>query len=325
MKTCHLGAALPFSVAVLLATALLCRPQAAPSSSAPPTIPVHMVVTVEARHGTEIPQITGEDVMVYQNRSRDPVTEWTPFQGDRAGLELFLAVDEATSTSISSQFDDLRRFINSQPGATSIGIAYMRNGTVEILQRLTTDHALAAKALRLPLGDAGLSASPYESVVDLIKRWPGGTPGPGAERRRAVLMISDGIDALGGGGPQDPYVASALDRIQQAGVTVYAIYANTVGHYGHTFWRRNWGQNYLSQVSDETGGEAYFMGLETPISFSPYLDALASRLNHQYLLGFLARPGNKAGLQRVQLTTEVPNAQLVAADKVWVPLTGKGE
>ena len=82
-------------------------------------------------------------------------------------------------------------------------------------------------------------------------------------------MISDGIDRLGGGGPADSYVYSAVEQIQRAGVVIYAIYANAVGHYGHACWRLNWGQNYLSQVTDETGGEAYFIGLETPIAFSP--------------------------------------------------------
>ena len=324
MKNCDFERAWSLVIAVFLVSAATARPQAAPRSTSS-TVPVHMVVTVEARHGAEVPQVTQDDVLVYQGRVRDRVTEWTPFEGDRARLELYIALDEATSPTVAQQLDELRQFINSQPATTSIGVAYMRNGTVDIRQSLTADHALAAKAVRLPMGDAGISPSPYESIVDLLKRWPGEGGGPTADRRRAVLMISDGIDALGGGGPQDPYVASALERIQQAGATVYAIYANTVGHYGHTFWRRNWGQNYLSQVTDESGGEAYFMGLETPISFSPYLDALANRFKHQFLLGFLARPAAKAGLQKIELKTEVPNAELVGADKLWVPAGTKSD
>ena len=306
-----------FGIVFLVVGVPPARPQAA---SSPATVPVQMLVTVEGRHGAEVPEITRDDVMVYQGRNRDRVTEWMALQEDRAGLELFVAIDEACSPSLAQQLDEIRRFINSQPATTSIGVAYMRNGTVDVLQQLTTDHAQAAKSLRLPLGEPGLSASPYQSVVDLIKRWPGGSRD---WVRREVLMISDGIDRLGGGGPADSYVYSAIEQIQRAGVVIYAIYASAVGHYGHTFWRLNWGQNYLSQVTDETGGEAYFMGLETPIAFSPYLDALAHRLDHQYLLGFLARPGPKAGLQKVDLRSEVPNVDLVAADRVWVPAGGK--
>ena len=52
----------------------------------------------------------------------------------------------------------------------------------------------------------------------------------------------------------------------------------------------NWGQNYLSQISDETGGESYYLGFGAPVSFVPYLDDLTHRLTRQYLLTFLAKP-----------------------------------
>jgi len=37
------------------------------------------------------------------------------------------------------------------------------------------------------------------------------------------------------------------------------------------------------------------------------------------LLTFLAKPERKAGFQQVKLRTEVPNAELVGADRVYVP------
>jgi hypothetical protein len=42
-------------------------------------------------------------------------------------------------------------------------------------------------------------------------------------------------------------------------------------------------------------------------------------LAHQYLLIFLTKPEKKAGMRRVRLQTEVPNAELVAASQVYVP------
>jgi hypothetical protein len=276
-------------------------------------VPVHLVVTVEARHGKDVPIIHREDVMAYQGKERGTVTDWLPLQGDHAGLDFFVLLDDASNTSLGSQLDDLRQFILGQPAATSIGVGYMRNGTVDMVQNLTTDHAAAAKSLRLPFGTTGAFASPYLSVVDLLKRWPESAV------RREILMVSDGIDGYGGAGPADPYVDSAVEQAQKAGVIVFTIYTNGAGHWGHSFWRMNWGQNYLAQIADETGGESYFLGLGTPVSFSPYLDDLSHRLDHQYLLTFLAKPEKKAGLQGVRLRTEVPNAELVSADRVWVP------
>ncbi|MGA9967801.1 MAG: hypothetical protein WBQ10_21570 [Terriglobales bacterium] len=156
-------------------------------------------------------------------------------------------------------------------------------------QTLTSDHALAAKALRLPLGISGINASPYFSLSDLIKQWPQSTA------RREVLMVSDGIDRYYGSSDlQDPYLAAAIEDAQRAGVVVFVIYTPGVGHYSHGYWRTYWGQIYLSQVADETGGESYYIGFTgAPVTFVPYLDDLAQRLTRQYLLTFSAKPQKK--------------------------------
>jgi hypothetical protein len=54
-------------------------------------------------------------------------------------------------------------------------------------------------------------------------------------------------------------------------------------------------------------------------NFSPYLKDAVERLNHQYLLTFLAQPQKKSGLQTVKLRTELHNVDLVSADQVYVP------
>jgi hypothetical protein len=68
--------------------------------------PVHMVVTVEARHGADVPVIQKEDVMVYQGHDRVKTTDWIPLQGDRAELELFLLLDDAAGSSLGSQLEE---------------------------------------------------------------------------------------------------------------------------------------------------------------------------------------------------------------------------
>lgn len=277
-------------------------------------VPVHMVVTVETRHGSSMPAIYREDVLVRQGKERLRTTDWMPLKGERAGLQLFIVIDDALNTSLGSQLDDLRQFIIAQPATTTVGAGYMRDGTVQIAQELTADHAQAAKALRLPLGNPGINASPYVSLEDLIKRWPE-TP-----VRREVLMITDGIDRLWSEyGVEDPYLDHAMESAQKAGILVFSIYSPGVGHYSHSYWRTNWGQNYLSQLSDETGGESFSLMYGTPVSFLPYLDDLSQRFGRQYLLTFLAKPGKKAEMQKVRVQTEVPNVDLVAADAVYVP------
>jgi hypothetical protein len=96
---------------------------------------VHVVVTVEPRHGSNVPVIQREDVMVYQGHDRAKVTDWVPLQGEHAGLQLFFLIDDAANTSLGSQLEDIRQFIHAQPSTTAIGVAYIRNGIADILQR----------------------------------------------------------------------------------------------------------------------------------------------------------------------------------------------
>jgi len=299
-----------YALAMVLLAILYAQGQGTSSAG----VPVHMVVTVEARHGTTPPEITREDVMVHEGHDRDAVTDWVAAQGEHAALEFFILIDDGASLNLGSQLDDLRQFINAQPPTTKIGVAYMQNGIAQILQDPTSDHAQAAKALRLPRGLLGADSSPYFSLQDLIKRWPASTA------RREVFMVSDGVDWFGGTQEDDPYVDAAIGDAQRAGVIVFDIYMPGQGHAAHSYWQYYWGQIYLSKVADETGGEAYYIGFTgAPVAFTPYLETVSQRLNHQYFLGFLAKPEKKAGLRRVRVQTEVPNAELVSASQVYVP------
>ncbi len=277
-------------------------------------VPVHMLVTVEGEHNRPAPEITQQDVMVFQGKERLNVTSLTPLRGNAGALQLAILIDDAASSELGVQFGDIKNFISSLPSNTEVALEYMRNGTVQVAQQFTTDHAAAAKNLRLPLGPfGGANASPYFSLQEAIKRWPGGSA------RREVLMISSGIDPYYPVGPENPYLASAISDAQKAGIVVHSIYYHSGGHLGHSFGPNTWGQSYLSMLGDQTGGEAYWQGPLNAVSFEPYFKDLSMRLQHQYLVSFLERPGNKAEFRSVKLRTEMKGAELVSADRVWVP------
>ena len=73
----------------------------------------------------------------------------------------------------------------AQPPSTYVAVAYARNGTAMVAQDFTQDHALAAKALRLPLGCGGAFASPYLALQDWMERWPE------SRERKSILLLSE--------------------------------------------------------------------------------------------------------------------------------------
>lgn len=289
------------------------------------TVAVHMTVTVQLLdENKRMPEVNREDVIVRQGKERLQVSEWTPARGDHgAGLDLFVLVDDALDPAVGTQLDDFRTFIKAQPATALVGIGYMRNTTVQIVQNFTKDHEQAAKALRLPIASPGSFGSPYLSAIDLMKRWPQD------HNRRELVMITDGIDRARGG-PRFrglsviiPDVDTAGEVAQRTGTIIDTIYARGTGRLAHNFWEATNGQNGISKLSDVSGGQSFFLGLQNPVSFKPYLDTLQKTLENQYVLGFGAIPGKKSGPQYVKLSTEVAGVELVSADSVWVPVKGE--
>ena len=289
------------------------------AASAPNTSgTVSMTVTASVDSKKRMPEITRDDIVVRQGKSRLEVADWVPARGDRAGLELFILIDENADARIASQYDELRSFINAQPASTLVGVGYMRNASVQIAQDLTTDHRLAAQSLRLPIGHSLPYSDSYLAVTDLMKRWP--VDG----NRREVIMFTDGNgrDGFHRGWHRsyhtEPDADTAISVAQRTGTNIFTIYAPGSAR----AWRGTWsglnGQFNMTRLSDSTGGASFYLGLHAPVSIQPYLTQVQTMLDNQYILSFYAKPGKKAGLQSINLSTEVAGVNLAAHDAVWV-------
>ena len=308
------------------------------------TVQVHMVITDQTfNDNSEIPVLRAENVQVKLGKNDVRVEHLIPAKDNNAALQLFILIDDTCDASIGNNLNDIRDFINALPPTTVVGVGYMSNATIQITQNFTADHALAAKAIRLPRGSSSAMDTPYLSLVTLVKGWPQ------QKLRREVLMVSDGIDRLRGdntgtspgafempGRPGRmaqpatrttmPTISSDADTAsiatQQAGVIVHSIYSPGIGRLSRNSWEAQLGQSGVAKIADETGGEYFALGTQGAVSFKPYLDRLQKIFDNQYYLVFQAVPGKREGLQRVRITTQVANADIAAANNVWVPKAG---
>lgn len=275
------------------------------------TVTAHVVVTALTRSGAEQTLIPRESVSVLEDGRPQEVSSWTPLRSEGAGLELVILLDDSSRSSMGLQLPSLKSFIQALPPSAQVAIGYMRNGSPNLVQPLTTDHAAAASKLRLPLGQPGISGSPYFCLSDLARHWPG------KERRarREVILLTDGADPQWSRGydPQDSYVLTAIRDAQRAGVIVYSIYYGGAGRAGHSTVATIAGQNYLEQVSSATGGQAYFQGFAEPVSIEPYLHQIQRNLQNQYELGFITAPSKE--LRRLKVKTTAPNVKLQAPEQ----------
>lgn len=308
-----LGSAL-FLLAPSFFSALPASAQQAPAAE---TVPVTTFVSVLGPKYTPPPAISKDDVIVYQNKKKVNVTSWIPAQGDKSSLQLAVVVDDADSNDLAIQLNDIRAFINQQPPTTSVGVFYASNGTVQALSQFSADHAAAAKTVRIPLGYWGAYSSIYYSLQDLIKRWPV-TPGT----RREILLLADGLDRFHGNIPTSPDLLTTISKAQTADIMIHTIYCRGVGHITRNLFMITIGQGNLSQLTEGTGGEAFFQGLQTPIALAPFLDQLNVVLKNQYWLTFDANRAKKSKgeLQRFRVSTEIKGVDISAPDQVFVPI-----
>jgi hypothetical protein len=287
----------------------------APQAQAPATATVTTVVTVLGPKFTAPPAISKDDISVYEGKEKAEVKSWTPAQGEKALLQLAIVIDEASSTDLGNQLNDIKAFITAQPKTAGVGVFYASNGGVQPASQFSNDHEAVAKTLRLPLGNFGAYSSIYLSTMSLIKGWP-----ETAGVRREILLIADGIDRFRGD-PFSPDIQSTYVAAEKAGVIIHTLYCSGVGRAGHNMFRVNYGQSNLAQITDKTGGYSFFQGLQTPIAFAPFLEQLDTILKNQYFLSWNSRrpAKGKGDLRTYRIKTELRDIDISSPDQVWVP------
>jgi hypothetical protein len=278
-------------------------------------VPAQMVITVlSGKNGTRPKSLEAGELTVMQGNTPAPVVRLQQLTGDLADMQLFVFLDDSTrSSSLGIQLPELKTFLKSLPATTQVAVGYMRNGTFALAQPFTTDHPKAADALRLPAAIPGENGSPYFALSDLGKHWPSKQ----STGRRVVLMLTDGVDRYyGEANMDDPYVEAAIHDALKEGVMVYSIYLRGAGFAGRSAWATNFAQSRLSEVSDATGGYAYFQGLTDPVSISPFLKDFQDRLDNQYQLSIKAL--HEKGVQPVKLQTELPGLKIQSPTHIYV-------
>lgn len=221
-----------------------------------------------------------------------------------APLSLAIIIQDDLTSDINLQLKDLARFVETLPKDTRVLIGYMRSGSLEVRQKFTNDLEKASKRFRIVSGSPySAPRSPYDSVSDALDRFDALPTG-----RRAILMISNGLDLSNGESGASPGLSSdlqaAVRKAQRKNVAVYAIYGNTDSQASINLGVLN-GQASLAAIADETGGRLFTAGSSTPINFEPFLKQLNVLFGRQFLLTYLSE-NMKKGYYKVEVKSTNP-------------------
>jgi VWFA-related protein len=287
------------------------------------------VVTVLNNNNAPVTGITSAQVSVEQGGHADAVTAITPLQGQAGRIEMFLALDE-DAVGLAPRMPELQAFLKSQPADVATGVVYLRQSTALLAQPLTTRHDAAAATLRPPLATQGISPSPFESLTALAASWP-----QRPNRRRVLVVLSNGVQSVGGDDAENQQFRKALDVFAGAGVLIYAILvpgsesisAGSTDHDGAanglaspSLVQGNGFAN-LTTLAEQTGGEAFSEGSGVPNRLQPFLDQITSCLRSQYRVQFTPQPGS-SGVAGIKINVKGSHLRVFAPRKIAV--AGRG-
>lgn len=267
------------------------------------TIPVTLALPERAQQA-EVRYL--EDLQVFEDGERQEILAMRG--AGRSPLTLAVLIQDDLVSSMSNEVRTVATFIRKLPPGSRVMVAYLSSGSLRVRQKFTGDLERAAKSLRIPLSSTAASPfNPFQLTRDALKRFESQPVG-----RRAVLLVSDGVDLSRGFSNSSPAVSVDLQRTvneaQRLGVAVHSIYAPTVGG-GHQLLTSN-GQGALSRLSEETGGRAFFNGTQAPLSLDRFLREVDSLLSRQFALTYLSTHPDK-GFHKVRVVAGMSEGEII--------------
>lgn len=279
------------------------------NSSGNPGRPVVIPLTIKTKQ--EAPRGEAElqniDLTVHEDGEPQTILS-VRGMGTNSPITIAILIQEDLVPSVSNEIRPIAEFIRSLPKGSRVMTGYLRTGSLQVKQKFTGDMEKAAKSLRAPSGFPGTGPyNPYVEVIEALKRFESQPLG-----RRAILLVSDGLDVSRGvdssGPTQSIDLQRAINESQRRGVAIYGFYAPTVSAQGNPLLTGN-AQSSLQRLSDETGGHAFFQGSGVPVSFDPFLKELDVSLQQQAALTFLSTHPKK-GFHRIEVKSSTPGVRI---------------
>lgn len=269
--------------------------------------PVTIPLTIRVKGTTPEPELRMVDLTVSEDGEPQTILS-VRAMGTNSPITIALLIQDDVVPSISNEIAGLRQFVRGLPTGSRVLIGYIRAGSLQVRQKFTTDLERAANSLRSPLGTPNAAPyNPYVEVIEALRRFDSQPQG-----RRAILLISDGLDTSRGldssSATQSLDLQRAISESQRRGVAVYAFYSPTVASTANLSLASN-AQSSLQKLADETGGQAFFQGTGVPVSFDPFLRNLNVALERQVALTYLSTHVNK-GFHRVAVHSSAPGVEL---------------
>jgi Ca-activated chloride channel homolog len=249
---------------------------------------VDVAATVTDGNGRFISGLTKDDFIVYEDGKRQEIVS---FSSERVPVSLAMLLDVSASMTqdqLTTAREAMNHFVFDLLDKEDELLLMEFAGRGRILQTWTRDRDIFSRALArakaLPLGaDDGQSlpgpsygTAVYDAVATSL-----GFAAKGANRKKAVLLISDGMDTS-----SRRTIKQVQEAIRASEVLVYALGVDGGGSTAFGSLPASVDSGALRKLTDETGGRTEVVkGYK---NLDKATAQLAAEFNQQYVLGYAA-------------------------------------
>jgi Ca-activated chloride channel homolog len=277
---------------------------------------VNVFATVTDRRGHYVTDLDQNEFILKEDGRPQSITH---FRRDRLPLALLIVLD----TSLSMEGKSIERarkaatdFVQALDPGDEVGVIAFSHEVHE-LAPLGPDRAAATAAIGRTRANGGTAL--YDAVAEAAARLREVTE----ERRRAVVLLSDGRDEAESGltpGSVRTF-EEALEDLLRADTILYAIGLGKNLEGQTDFYGRRSLKEVLSTLASESGGRAFFAGGAERLGGA--YDEIAEELRRHYGLAYTPSNRRRDGTWRgIEVEVKRPGLTVTARRGYYAPLEG---
>jgi len=263
---------------------------------------VSLFATVHDSAGRLVTNLRREDFILYDNGERQSISQ---FSREYMPLSVLILLDTSGSmygAKLDNAKKSLIQFLRRlNRGDEAMLVTFQTRP--HVMQRFTQDLGMVQRYLKRMEGNG--STALYDTIMYALDQ-----SASSVNRRRALLLISDGINTYGRT-PLDETIA----QLRRRGVELFAIGVET--DLPEDFEHRAVTRSVLNRLTESAGGETFIV--RQPRELARVCSMISDRMHSQYTLAYYPPKTPDRKWRTIRLEIRTPNLRIVPSKTGYFP------
>ena len=262
-----------------------------------------LFATVQDRSGKLVTGLNQEDFVIYDNGVPQQISQ---FSREYIPLSVIILLDTSSSMDSGKKLDNAKKalvhFLRRLRSGDEAMLMTFRTRS-RVVQRFTQNFSQIAHQLRRL--DANESTALYDAILAALGEVQGAR-----NRRRALLLISDGVNTYGKAQLQE-----AISELRRRGVELFAI--GLESSLPEDMSEKVITREVLDHLTRSAGGEAFIVSESKELA--RICGTISDRMHNQYTFGYYPSRRQNLEWRSIRVEAKIPGLRVVASKAGYYP------